>query len=85
MNWLDIVKAFAPVAIQFAESAHPLPGSGKQKLATAAGVINTVLTIAAASGAIPPQTASDAMAVTTIINQNVAQLNNTSGVPKLPK
>ncbi len=85
MNWLALVQALAPVAISIAESVHPLPNSGKQKLATATTLVTLGLGVASAAGSIPPEAATDVRAVTTIINQQVAQLNNTSGVPKLPK
>lgn len=85
MDWGALLKQLIPLGITIAESVHPLPNSGAQKLATATTFVQLGLGLASAAGAIPPATATNINLITDTINQSVAHLNNTTGVPKLPK
>jgi len=84
MNWLQLIGPLISAAIQLAEAIHPISGSGKQKLATAATLVQTGLGVAAAAGVVPPGVATDGEAITQAINDAVASANAQGGVPAAP-
>lgn len=80
MNWLALIGPLIQASIQLAEAIHPLPLSGKQKLTTAATIVQTGLGMAAAAGALPPGVAVNGAAITQAINDAVTGANATGGV-----
>jgi len=83
MDWGALLKQLIPLGISIAESVHPLPNSGAQKLATATTFVQMGLGLASAAGAIPPKVATSINDVTQAINQQVAVDNAKQGVAKI--
>lgn len=81
MNWLALIQALVPVGVQIAQQIHPQRGVGLNKAATVLAMVQPILAIAAATGAIPAGAATNTALVMDRISQEVDKQKATGKLP----
>lgn len=81
MNWLALIQALVPVGVQLAQQIHPGRGVGLAKAATVLAMAQPILAIAAATGAIPADKATDSAAIMAHISAEVERQKSVGILP----
>ncbi len=81
MNWLALINLLIPVGVQIAQAVHPDRGKGLEKAATVLAMAQPILAIAAATGVIPADKATDTATIMAHISAEVAKQKATGALP----